>query len=281
MAEEDYSKAAELMNAVKVTGGESESIKDLSALENQVTILLNGVVVTAQVATISNLDELGAGYVITEGLCKDIKSVKTDAGTNTVYVTSDSVTENFTKIKDKTAVTQTGTSGGVEYTDGAGSKSGSSKSGSLSDAGVSRVIDSDIDIEIEDIYRATKEIISDLWTKTGGVHCSVLFREGGEIVAVMTDVGRHNTVDKVVGSAILNGIDLSRCFLGCTGRQPYGMVKKCMNAGIPIIISKAASTADGIRLARKSGITLICFARGERFTIYSNPQRVRGVNAKL
>ena len=276
MAEEDYSKAAELMNAVKVTGGESESIKDLSALENQVTILLNGVVVTAQVATISNLDELGAGYVITEGLCKDIKSVKTDAGTNTVYVTSDSVTENFTKIKDKTAATQTGTSGGIEYTDAKGSEKSA-----LSDAPVSRVIDSDIDIEIEDIYRATKEIISDLWTKTGGVHCSVLFREGGEIVAVMTDVGRHNTVDKVVGSAILNGIDLSRCFLGCTGRQPYGMVKKCMNAGIPIIISKAASTADGIRLARKSGITLICFARGDRFTIYSNPQRVRGVNAKL
>ena len=276
MAEEDYSKAAELMNAVKVTGGESESIKDLSALENQVTILLNGVVVTAQVATISNLDELGAGYVITEGLCKDIKSVKTDAGTNTVCVTSDTVTENFTKIKDKTAATQTGTSGGIEYTDAKGSEKSA-----LSDAPVSRVIDSDIDIEIEDIYRATKEIISDLWTKTGGVHCSVLFREGGEIVAVMTDVGRHNTVDKVVGSAILNGIDLSRCFLGCTGRQPYGMVKKCMNAGIPIIISKAASTADGIRLARKSGITLICFARGERFTIYSNPQRVRGVNAKL
>lgn len=276
MTEEDYSKAAELMNAVKVTGGESESIKDLSALENQVTILLNGVVVTAQVATISNLDELGAGYVITEGLCKDIKSVKTDAGTNTVCVTSDSVTENFTKIKDKTAATQTGTSGGIEYTDAKGSEKSA-----LSDAPVSRVIDSDIDIEIEDIYRATKEIISDLWTKTGGVHCSVLFREGGEIVAVMTDVGRHNTVDKVVGSAILNGIDLSRCFLGCTGRQPYGMVKKCMNAGIPIIISKAASTADGIRLARKSGITLICFARGERFTIYSNPQRVRGVNAKL
>lgn len=276
MTEEDYSKAAELMNAVKVTGGESESIKDLSALENQVTILLNGVVVTAQVATISNLDELGAGYVITEGLCKDIKSVKTDAGTNTVYVTSDSVTENFIKIKDKTAATQTGTSGGIEYTDAKGSEKSA-----LSDAPVSRVIDSDIDIEIEDIYRATKEIISDLWTKTGGVHCSVLFREGGEIVAVMTDVGRHNTVDKVVGSAILNGIDLSRCFLGCTGRQPYGMVKKCMNAGIPIIISKAASTADGIRLARKSGITLICFARGERFTIYSNPQRVRGVNAKL
>ena len=277
MTEEDYSKAAELMDAVKVTGGESESIKDLSALENQVTILLNGVVVTAQVATTENLDELGAGYVITEGLCKDIKSVKTDNSTNTVYVTSDSVTENFTKIKDKTAATQTGTSGGIEYTDVAGSQ----KSKSLSDARVSRVIDSDLDIEIENIYRATKEIISDLWVKTGGVHCSVLFREGGEIVAVMTDVGRHNTVDKVVGSAILNGIDLSRCFLGCTGRQPYGMVKKCMNAGIPIIISKAASTADGIRLARESGITLICFARGERFTVYSNPQRVRGIAAEI
>ncbi|MBQ3684722.1 MAG: formate dehydrogenase accessory sulfurtransferase FdhD, partial [Methanomicrobium sp.] len=46
------------------------------------------------------------------------------------------------------------------------------------------------------------------------------------------------------------------------------------------IISKAASTADGIRLAQKSGITLICFARGERFTVYSNPQRVRGISAE-
>ncbi len=273
MTDENYAGAAEFIDAVKVTGGKSENIEDLTALEDQVTVLLNGVTVTSQVATSSNLDELGAGYVITEGLCKDVKSVHTDGNTNTVYVTSDSVTENFRKIQNKTAETQTGTSGGVEYADAATV----SKRKAIATVKAPHVIESDIGIGIDDIYRATKEIISDLWVKTGGVHCSVLFREGGEIVAVMTDVGRHNTVDKVVGSAILNGIDLNKCFLGCTGRQPYGMVKKCMNAGIPIIISKAASTADGIRLARESGITLICFARGERFTVYSNPQRVRGV----
>ncbi len=278
MADEDYAGAAEPIDAVKVTGGKSEKIEDLTALEDKITILLNGVIVSSQVATNDKPDELGAGYVITEGLCKDVKSVRTDREKNFVYVTSDTVNAKFTKIRDNKPVTQTGTSGGIEYTD-TDIKS-AQKSGSQSEAESEKVIDSDLEIGIDDIYRATKEIISDLWVKTGGVHCSVLFREGGEIVAVMTDVGRHNTVDKVVGCAALNGIDLSRCFIGCTGRQPYGMVKKCMNAGIPIIISKAASTADGIELARKSGITLICFARGERFTIYSNPQRVRGVTAE-
>ncbi|HZD43077.1 MAG TPA: formate dehydrogenase accessory sulfurtransferase FdhD, partial [Methanomicrobiales archaeon] len=126
------------------------------------------------------------------------------------------------------------------------------------------------------VFDVTESIVTDVWRETGGVHTSVLFC-GGEAVARSSDVGRHNTVDKVVGHAILNGIDLSRCVIGCTGRQPAGMVIKAANAGIPIVISRAASTDRGIRTAEEAGITLICFARDERFTIYTHPERLTGI----
>jgi len=108
----------------------------------------------------------------------------------------------------------------------------------------------------------------------------VLFLDG-KLVVRSSDVGRHNTVDKVVGFAILHGIDLSRCILGCTGRQAAGMVSKAANAGVPIVISKAASTNKGISTADQSGVTLICFARGRRFTIYTHPYRIAGISQRF
>jgi FdhD protein len=59
------------------------------------------------------------------------------------------------------------------------------------------------------------------------------------------------------------------------------MVSKVANAGIPIIISKAAATDHGIVTARQAGVTLICFARGERFTIYTHPQRILGMPQRI
>jgi FdhD protein len=116
-------------------------------------------------------------------------------------------------------------------------------------------------------------IISEIWERTGGAHCSVLFSDG-RLIARSEDIGRHNTVDKVVGYAILNNIDLSTCVLGCSGRQPAVMVSKAANAGIPIVISRSAPTDKGIRTADLAGVTLICFARGNRFTVYTHPDRI-------
>jgi len=88
-------------------------------------------------------------------------------------------------------------------------------------------------------------------------------------------------VDKVIGHAVLRGLDRSRCVLGCTGRQPRDMVAKAAHAGIPVVISRAASTDLGIAAAREAGITLVCFSRGDRFTIYSHPERILGEDAEL
>lgn len=133
--------------------------------------------------------------------------------------------------------------------------------------------ESSVAIEKEHISEVMDSIWSEIWERTGGVHCSVLFSDG-RLIARSEDIGRHNTVDKVVGYAILQNIDLSTCVLGCSGRQPAAMVSKAANAGIPIVISRSAPTDKGTRTADLAGVTLICFARGNRFTVYTHPGRI-------
>uniref|UniRef100_UPI000AF2B6E9 formate dehydrogenase accessory sulfurtransferase FdhD n=1 Tax=Methanoculleus chikugoensis TaxID=118126 RepID=UPI000AF2B6E9 len=83
--------------------------------------------------------------------------------------------------------------------------------------GEPRSVESPITVTADGIRAVTASIESDTWRRTGGVHCSVLFCDGGELVTRACDVGRHNTVDKVVGHAALRGLDRSTCVLGCTG----------------------------------------------------------------
>ena len=225
-------------------GGEVREIRDTIVIEQTFRILLNGEQVAAQVASDDQLRELGAGFVIDEGLADEVESVAVEG--NAILVTAPRLCG---------AATETGSSGGVSYRCGV------------------RHVRSDLAITPDEVRAVTEAIFSDDWEQTGALHCAVLF-SGGELVAKACDVGRHNTVDKVVGAAALAGLDRSRCVLGCTGRQPSGMVKKVANAGIPILISRAASTDQGIATASAAGLTLICFSRGDRFTVYTHPERV-------
>jgi FdhD protein len=232
---------------IQVIAGVAKETDDAIVIEDRFDLLLNDRPVATMVASRDQLRELGAGYVISEGLVRCVDKVNLDGDRILVY--SDTGCD-LHRMKQ-----ETGSSGGQSFL-----------------APVQKVV-SDIRISPDDVIAITKEIETELWRKTGGVHCSVLFRDG-TLLCKSSDVGRHNTVDKLVGYAALNGIDLSRCVIGCTGRQPAGMVRKSAHAGIPIIISRAASTDKGIAAAEAAGITLIGFSRGDRFTIYTHPGRV-------
>jgi FdhD protein len=234
---------------IQVRNGEIAEITDAIVIEDRFRILFNDCPVTDMIASRDQLPELGAGFVITEGLTRCVDKVKIDGDRILVYA-------------DRGC-------------DVARSKKEVGSSGGTSLHAVPGKVSSDLRITPEDVFSCTRGIETEVWRKTGAVHCSVLFSEG-KCVVKSSDVGRHNTVDKVVGHAILNGIDLSRCVIGCTGRQPAGMIKKDANAGIPIVISRAASTDKGIAAADAAGITLICFSRGDRFTIYTHPERILG-----
>jgi FdhD protein len=110
--------------------------------------------------------------------------------------------------------------------------------------------------------------------ETGGLHDSGIFRADGTMVAFSEDVGRHNTVDKVIGEGSLKKIDFGGCFMIITGRVPGDMIYKAAKAGLPIVASVAAVLNSGIASAEKAHITLIGFVRGKRMNIYTHPQRI-------
>ena len=93
--------------------------------------------------------------------------------------------------------------------------------------------------------------------QTGGLHDSGIFTAGGELIAFSEDVGRHNTVDKVIGEASLKRVDFSMCFMIITGRVPGDMIYKAAKVGLPIVASVAAVLNSGIASAEKANIALV------------------------
>ncbi len=110
--------------------------------------------------------------------------------------------------------------------------------------------------------------------ETGGLHDSAICRADGTIVAFSEDVGRHNTVDKVIGAVSLKKVDFSQCFMLITGRVPGDMIYKAAKVGLPIVASVAAVLNSGISSAEKANITLVGFVRGKRMNIYTGAERI-------
>lgn len=95
--------------------------------------------------------------------------------------------------------------------------------------------------------------------RTRGVHSAYL-AQGDELLCWREDIGRHNAFDKVVGWALMNGVDLARCTLYTSGRVPSDMAAKAVRARIPVLVSKATATDKAVALARNYGLALVCDA---------------------
>lgn len=109
---------------------------------------------------------------------------------------------------------------------------------------------------------------SDLFQKTGGVHTCVIVQDEN-VICRYEDIGRHNAIDKAVGFAINQGIDLRHVILFTSGRIPSDMAKKIIRSKIPVAVSHSAVTDASIELAKTYGLTLIGFVRDNRMNLYT------------
>jgi FdhD protein len=109
--------------------------------------------------------------------------------------------------------------------------------------------------------------------QAGGVHTSAL-SDGDKLLMVVEDVGRHNTLDKILGRCLLTGQQTADHILLTTGRISTEMLHKAANMKTPIVISRTTPTNLAVNLARAWGITLIGYARGRTCNVYTGEWRI-------
>jgi FdhD protein len=204
-----------------------------------------------------NLEDFVTGYLFTEQIIKnvdEIESIKIEK--NRISV----ITKNLFKVLGPKKTILSGCGGSTSFID------------------VEKLpkIHSDFSISAGTITTALRSVLdSDIHRTTGGFHMVALL-DTQRVISVAEDIGRHNAVDRIIGHALRNGIDLSKTFVISSGRISSEMVRKCLTANIPIIVSRSATTTLSVDIANKTGLTVIGFARGGKLNIYSHPERITG-----
>ena len=110
---------------------------------------------------------------------------------------------------------------------------------------------------------------------TGGLHAAGLFTPDGTLLAMREDIGRHNALDKLIGSQVLAGaLPLHDRILLVSGRAGFELVQKAAVAGLPVMAAVSAPSDLAVEAAERLGVTLVGFLRADGFNVYARPDRV-------
>jgi len=227
-------------------------------VEDSVNLIVNGTRVASLTISPDNLEAYAYGYLICEGIVSGIDDI-TD-----VYVEYPNIYAKVSSFSHEISPEQTE----IRSSGCIGMRTTWTT--------LCEPLGEGISLNVQTLFAGIRSIneCAPLWKTTGGTHCAVILDECGNIRSAIEDMGRHNAVDKAVGKALLDDVDLSRCFMVCTGRLPAGMVAKAYRAGISIFASNTAPFSTGISLARQINMTLAGFVRPPRAVIYSAPERI-------
>ncbi len=110
----------------------------------------------------------------------------------------------------------------------------------------------------------------------GTVHAAAWARRDGTVLLVREDVGRHNALDKLIGGLLAQGVDSQNGFVVVTSRASFEMVQKATVLGAALLVAISGPTGLAVRVAEQAGLTLVGFARGDRLTVYTHPERLPG-----
>lgn len=254
--EERVSLMYRKLPCIRVNGDTSEQVLHEVIEEIPYALFVNGRHMMTAMMSPPDMEDFVTGFLFTEQIIKkvdEIESIKVDR--NRISV----ITKNLFKVLGPKKTILSGCGGSASYID----------------AGKLPKIHSDFSVStvfIADMIK--KSLNSELHSMTGGIHVVALLDTDG-IIRISEDIGRHNALDRVIGYALRNGIDLAHTFIIVSGRISSEMARKCLIANIPIIVSRGATTTLAIDIADKNGLTIVGFVRGVKMNLYTHPYRIK------
>ncbi|HEV8545803.1 MAG TPA: formate dehydrogenase accessory sulfurtransferase FdhD [Candidatus Limnocylindrales bacterium] len=216
-------------------------------------------------------DELAAGFLRTEGLIEGTEFLRFERGDPVeMNQPDDRITVRLARAFDASVV--------AERHFVATASCGICGKASLDEVAVRSdpippgpVVSRSVVLALPDMLRAAQRAFDE----TGGLHAAALFTPTGELLALREDVGRHNALDKLVGSQVLaKALPLNERILMVSGRVSFEIVQKAAVAGIPIVCAVSAPSDLAVESAERLGVTLVGFLRGDGFNVYAHDERI-------
>ena len=248
--------------------GAAAPIEEAVAEEVPIALEYNGVSHAVMFATPADLEDFALGFSLTEGILRErseLYDLEIRGDGKGVTVAMRIATARFVELKRHRRA-MTGRTGcglcGTESLDQA--------------VRTLPQVTSAVRIQAAHLHRAFESLRVEqrLLSLTGAVHAAAWLDAGGELTHVREDVGRHNALDKMLGAAVLAGVDFGSGAAIITSRASYEMVHKAATLNVGLVAAISAPTALAIRTAERTGVTLVGFVRGTRHAVYCGRDRL-------
>ena len=250
-------------DVISVKNGTAAEARQSVATEVPCTIVVNDSEVATIMATPTHFKEFAVGYLYTSGMINEAHEVTGFSCDDKRWRLDVTTTREVDAALLGKRLYTSGCGRGVMYSN-------------VMMLASRHPLDSQFHVTQESVSHCVKWLLScsSLYKETRGVHTAALSM-GGELPSFYRDdIGRHNAVDKVIGRSLMDGVDFSHSILISTGRISSEILHKVKRTGIPIVLSRGAPTHQTVLMARDMGVTVIGFARGGSFTVYSKSDRV-------
>jgi FdhD protein len=257
-------KMSDKYTITKYQDGQFLDVEDVIVNEFPLTIYVNDMEFATMVCTPTHFEEMVVGFLASEGVIRsynDIHSLSIDESRGYAYVMLKVSMTTNQEYYSKRFI---------------GSCCGKSRQFYFhNDARTAKTSMSNTTISATQSIALMNEMqnSSQVFLETGGVHNAALCSPD-EMIAVRTDIGRHNALDKLYGYSILNRVPVRNKIIVFSGRISSEVLLKAAKIGVGIVLSKSAPTDLAIKLAKDLNITAVGFIRGKSFNVYSCPERI-------
>jgi FdhD protein len=253
----------------RVRGGMTERTTAQLAAEVPIALEYNGVSHAVMLATPCDLDDFALGFSLSEGLIEnaaELYNVEVQAGPDGITLALDVASAAFARLKQRRRTLAGRTGCGICGTESLGQvlrplPALGARGPRIDGAALARA-----GAELPPLQR--------LQQRTGATHAAAWCTAEGHVLHAREDVGRHNALDKLIGVLARERVDTAAGFVLITSRASVEMVQKSATAGVAVLAAVSAPTSLAVRVAQECGQTLVGFARGAAFSVYTHERRI-------